>query len=75
MKSRRSPASLLARLLDLAKRGGEDYSLVLNRNGLERLLDRWVGLRHSDLFLPNWRSCSRSGLGRWHADRSGGLPA
>ncbi|AOS80526.1 MULTISPECIES: nucleotidyl transferase AbiEii/AbiGii toxin family protein [Hydrogenophaga] len=51
MNHRRSPASLLARLLDRAKQGGEDYSLVLNRFGLERLLDRLAHSRHADRFL------------------------
>lgn len=51
MNHRRSPASLLARLLDRAKQGGEDYSLVLNRFGLERLLHRLAHSRHADRFL------------------------
>lgn len=35
-----SPASILARLLTLAKQRGDDYSLLLNRFALERLLLR-----------------------------------
>lgn len=33
-------ASILARLLTLAKQRGDDYSLLLNRFGMERLLAR-----------------------------------
>lgn len=44
-------ASLLARLLNLAKKRGEDYNLVLNRFGLERLLARIAASRHADRFL------------------------
>lgn len=51
MSTRRSAASVLARLLDLAKQGGQDYSLLLNRFGLERLLDRLTKSRHADRFL------------------------
>lgn len=51
MNHRRSPASLLARLLNRAKQSGEDYSLVLNRFGLEWLLDRLAHSRHADRFL------------------------
>lgn len=51
MKAKRNPASVLARLLDLAKQRSEDYSLLLNRFGLERLLDRLSRSRHADRFL------------------------
>ncbi len=44
-------ASLLARLLERAKQQGEDYSLLLNRFGLERLLARLARSRHADRFL------------------------
>ncbi len=47
----RNSASLLARLLALAKQQGEDYSLLLNRFGLERLLDRVARSHHADRFL------------------------
>lgn len=47
----RSSASLLARLLARARQQGEDYSLLLNRFGLERLLDRLARSRHADRFL------------------------
>ena len=51
MKAKRSPASVLARLLELAKQRGEDYNLVLNHFGVERLLDRLSRSRHADRFL------------------------
>jgi Nucleotidyl transferase AbiEii toxin, Type IV TA system len=51
MKEKRSPASVLARLLDLARQRREDYSLLLNRFGHERLLDRLSRSRHADRFL------------------------
>jgi len=44
-------ASLLARLLNLAKKRREDYNLLLNRFGLERLLCRVATSRHADRFL------------------------
>jgi len=44
-------ASILARLLTLAKQRGEDYSLLLNRFALERLLLRVSTSPHSDRFL------------------------
>jgi hypothetical protein len=44
-------ASLLTRLLNLAKQRGEDYNLVLNRFGLERLLCRVAASRYADRFL------------------------
>lgn len=45
------PASVLARLLTLAKARGDDYSLLLNRFGLERLLCRVSLSPHADRFL------------------------
>ena len=44
-------ASILARLLNLARRRGDDYNLVLNRFALERLLCRIAASRHADRFL------------------------
>jgi hypothetical protein len=44
-------ASVLARLLAIARQRGEDYSLLLNRFGLERLLARLSQSRHADHFL------------------------
>ncbi len=45
------PASILARLLSLAKARGEDYSLLLNRFALERLLCRVSLSPHADRLL------------------------
>jgi hypothetical protein len=45
------PASILARLLTLAKTRGDDYSLLLNRFALERLLCRLSLCAHADRFL------------------------
>lgn len=44
-------ASILARLLKLAKQRGDDYSLLLNRFGMERLLARVSASAHADRFL------------------------
>lgn len=44
-------ASILARLLTLAKRRGDDYSLLLNRFALERLLMRLSTSPHASRFL------------------------
>ena len=44
-------ASVLARLLTLAKEQGDDYNLLLNRFGLERLLCRLSLSPHGDHFL------------------------
>jgi len=44
-------ASILARLLTLAKQRGDDYSLLLNRFALERLLLRISTSPHADRFL------------------------
>lgn len=43
--------SILARLLALAKQGGDDYSLLLNRFAMERLLARLSASPHADRFL------------------------
>jgi Nucleotidyl transferase AbiEii toxin, Type IV TA system len=44
-------ASILARLLTLAKQRGDDYSLLLNRFAMERLLWRLCKSAHADRFL------------------------
>ena len=44
-------ASVLARLLNLAKQHGDDYNLLLNRFGLGRLLYRVAASAHADRFL------------------------
>jgi hypothetical protein len=44
-------ASILARLLALAKQRGDDYNLLLNRFALERLLARLSTSPHADRFL------------------------
>jgi hypothetical protein len=44
-------ASVLARLLNLAKQRGDDYNLLLNRFALERLLCRVAASDHADRFL------------------------
>ena len=44
-------ALILARLLTLAKQRGDDYSLLLNRFGMERLLARVSASAHADRFL------------------------
>ena len=44
-------ASVLARLLNLAKQRGDDYNLLLNRFALERLLCRVAASSHADRFL------------------------
>jgi len=44
-------ASVLARLLTLARQRGDDYSLLLNRFGMERLLARISASPHADRFL------------------------
>ena len=49
--SRQLSASILARLLTLAKTRGDDYSLLLNRFALERLLCRISRSPHADRFL------------------------
>lgn len=44
-------ASILARLLTLAKQRGDDYGLLLNRFAMERLLARVSTSPHADRFL------------------------
>ena len=44
-------ASILARLLTLAKQQGVDYNLLLNRYAMERLLARIGASKHADRFL------------------------
>ena len=44
-------ALIMARLLTLAKQRGDDYSLLLNRFGMERLLTRLSLSPHADRFL------------------------
>jgi hypothetical protein len=44
-------ASVLARLLALARQRGDDYNLLLNRFAIERLLARLGTSRHADRFL------------------------
>jgi len=45
------PASILARLLTLARQRGDDYNLLLNRFAMERLLARLSTSPHADRFL------------------------
>ena len=45
------PASILARLLTLAKQRGDDYNLLLNRFAMERLLARVSTSAHAGSFL------------------------
>ncbi|MBC7664158.1 MAG: nucleotidyl transferase AbiEii/AbiGii toxin family protein [Caulobacter sp.] len=44
-------ASILTRLLTLAKQRGDDYNLLLNRFAMERLLTRLSTSAHADRFL------------------------
>lgn len=44
-------ASILARLLTIAKQRGDDYNLLINRFGMERLLARVSASPHADRFL------------------------
>jgi hypothetical protein len=44
-------ASILARLLTLARQRGDDYSLLLNRFAMERLLARLSTSLYADRFL------------------------
>lgn len=44
-------ASVLARLLNIAKQRGDDYHMLLNRFALERLLCRIAASHHADRFL------------------------
>lgn len=45
------PASILARLLTLARQRGDDYNLLLNRFATERLLARVSTSPHAGRFL------------------------
>ena len=45
------PASVRARLLNLAKQRGEDLDVVLKRYGIERLLFRMSQSAHKDAFI------------------------
>jgi len=49
-KPTNTAASVRGRLLRLSKEDGEDFSYVLTRYGLERLLARLVKSKHRDLF-------------------------
>lgn len=49
--TRNLAASILARLLTLAKQRGDDYNLLLNRFAMERLLARISASQHADQFL------------------------
>lgn len=49
--TRNLAASILARLLALAKRRGDDYNLLLHRFAMERLLARVSASPHADRFL------------------------
>jgi hypothetical protein len=50
-KATHSSASILAHLLALAEQRGDDYSLLLNRFALERLLCRLSESAHANSFL------------------------
>ena len=50
-KPTNTAASVRARLLNVAKRGGEDFHYVLTRYALERLLVRLARSAHRDGFL------------------------
>ena len=54
--TKNTSASVLARLLDLAKQRGDDYSLLLNRFALERLLHRLSVSGHANSFLLNLKT-------------------
>lgn len=49
--TKNTSASVLARLLDLAKLRGDNYNLLLNRFALERILHRLSVSKHSSGFL------------------------
>ena len=49
--TKNTSASVLARLLDLAKLRGDNYNLLLNRFALERLLHRLSVSGHSNSFV------------------------
>ena len=53
-------ASVRARLLKLAKESGEEFTYVLTRYGLERLLARLAGSRYRDALTRSRRRRARS---------------
>jgi len=60
------PASVRARLLNLAKTRGEDLDLVLKRYGIERLLFRLSQSPHGDLFILKGAMLFELWMGRSH---------
>lgn len=60
------PASVRARLLNLAKLRGEDLDLVLKRYGIERLLFRMSQSTHRDAFILRGAMLFELWLGRAH---------
>jgi len=60
------PASVRARLLNLAKERGEDLDLVLKRFGIERLLFRLSQSPHRDLFILKGAMLFELWMGRSH---------
>ncbi len=60
------PASVRARLLNLAKQRGEDLDLVLKRYGTERLLFRMSQSVHRDAFILKGAMLFELWLGRGH---------
>ena len=60
------PASVRARLLNLAKQRGEDLDLVLKRYGIERLLFRMSQSAHKDAFVLKGAMLFELWMGRAH---------
>jgi len=60
------PASVRARLLNLAKQRGEDLDLVLKRYGIERLLFRMSQSAHKDAFILKGAMLFELWMGRAH---------
>lgn len=60
------PASVRARLLNLAKQRGEDLNLVLKRFGIERLLFRLSQSIHKDTFILKGAMLFELWMGRAH---------
>ncbi len=60
------PASVRARLLNLAKQRGEELDLVLKRYGIERFLFRMSQSAHSDAFILKGAMLFELWLGRAH---------
>ncbi len=60
------PASVRARLLNLAKQRGEDLDLVLKRYGIERLLFRLSQSTHKDAFILKGAMLFELWMGRAH---------